>query len=172
MDKIREFFSGKKAYLLCILIIMLFWKVDYVSLAEAAFCQALIDCTGSNNKVGGNDWNNARVVAIYDPWRITIESPVEGDTFMLGESDLAFTVTAMDCRVEDATSAIITLQECDQDGNSCTTIESVTCAITKTSDNGIDDSAIASDSVIRALVGVVTGTVDHVNITMHTNLDQ
>ena len=115
--------------------------------------------TGSGYSVGAG--------TIYSPLRGTLESPVENDTFMIGNSDMLLTITGVDCIVEDATSAVLTVQECDANGNSCTTIESLTCLTTLVSDNGVDDSSVAAGNMLRVTVGTVTGTVGHINWTVH-----
>lgn len=97
---------------------------------------------------------------------MTIETPVAAETFFFFRADEAATVTGIDCIVEDATSAIITVQECDADGDTCTAIEAaMTCAVTNTAHaSTIDNASIDAGDRIRVLVGTVSGTPGQVAV--------
>lgn len=105
---------------------------------------------------------------VSDLHPITIESPVDADNFFLFRAHRAMTVIGIDCIVEDATSAVITVQECDSNGNTCTAIEAaMTCAVTNTAHSGaIDNASLDSGDYIRVDVGTVTGTVGQVHVTV------
>lgn len=106
---------------------------------------------------------------------ILIETPVDADDFLFHRFDEAVTVTGIDCIVEDSTSAVVVIVECDADGDNCGTSrmsESLTCAVTNTADDGtIGESGIVAGARLRAQVGTVTGTPGHVNVTVYYTWD-
>ena len=123
-----------------------------------------IDTTNDQLKYYGT------AAAVVDPLRIasmTIETPTDDDNFLWFRAERAITVKGIDCLVGAATSAVITVQECDANGANCGTTESITCAATNTADNGIDDAAIDAGDWVRVDVGTVTGTVGQVSVTMN-----
>lgn len=98
---------------------------------------------------------------------MTIIDPEDVDNFFLLIAPRNMTVRNIKCLVENATSTVITVQECDANGNACSAVEAaMTCLETQVSDNGIDSPAISTGSVMRVDVGVVTGTVGAVHVTV------
>jgi hypothetical protein len=97
---------------------------------------------------------------------MVIEAPVDADNLLFWRVESAVTVTGIDCIVNAATSAVITVQECNSNGASCTTTEAaITCATTNTTEaSGIDDAAWDATDWTRIDVGTVTGTVGHVAV--------
>ncbi len=76
---------------------------------------------------------------------MTIESPVSGDSLLFFRADTALTVTHVNCLANAATSAVLTVQECNANGGSCGATEAaMTCGTTNTTESGaIDDASIA-----------------------------
>jgi hypothetical protein len=97
---------------------------------------------------------------------MVIETPADADNFLFWRTDLAITVTGIDCLVNAATSAVTTVQECDANGGTCTAVEAaMTCGTTNTTEAaGIDNAAIDAGDWLRLDVGTVTGTPGHVNV--------
>ena len=91
----------------------------------------------------------------------TIENPLSTDDIIVFRAETALTITAIDCIVGAATSAQMTLNECDGNAGTCSAIEAViTCAVTNTTEaSAIDNASIDAGDWIRIDVGTVTGTV-------------
>lgn len=98
---------------------------------------------------------------------MTIETPTDADNFFMCEMPIAVTVTRVTGIVESATSAVLTLQECDSAGDNCSTIESVTADVDGVivTSGDIDNSGLDAGDIIRLDVGTVTGTVGQAHIT-------
>lgn len=101
-------------------------------------------------------------------WSKTIETPVDADDLYIYRHEAAVTYTSLHCIVEDATSAVVVIVECDSAGDNCGTSrmsESITCDTNGQDDDGtIGNAAVAAGATIRAQVGTVTGTPGHVMI--------
>jgi hypothetical protein len=97
---------------------------------------------------------------------MTIETPTDADNFFFFEAPFALTVTRVTGIVEAATSAVLTVQECDSAGDNCGTTESVTADVDGTISTSIDDGAIDAGDIIRLDVGTVTGTVGQAHLTL------
>lgn len=92
----------------------------------------------------------------------TIESPVDADVFLVHRASKALTITATNCISESATSTVLTWQECDSAGDTCSTIESMTCDVDGAADSGgVDNASIDAGNWIRLDVGTVSGTPGH-----------
>jgi len=99
--------------------------------------------------------------------RFILEKPVAAESFIIEKADVAYTLTDIDCIVSASTSAVMTVQECNTNAGSCTTVEALTCLTTNVADNGIDDTGIAAGNWMRVLVGAVTditGDGEHVTV--------
>lgn len=96
----------------------------------------------------------------------TIETPTSADDFLFYRANKAMTVTGIDCLVGAATSAQVTLNECNASGASCTAVEAVmTCTTTNTTEaTTIDAPAIDAGNWLRIDVGTVSGTVGQVAV--------
>lgn len=104
---------------------------------------------------------------LYTEFRsITIETPTDSDNFLWFEAPIALTVTRVTGIVESATSAVLTVQECDSAGDNCSTVESVTADIDGTISTSIDNASIDAGDIVRVDVGTVTGTVGQAHLTM------
>jgi hypothetical protein len=103
---------------------------------------------------------------------MALESPVDADNKLFWRTDVAITVTGIDCISEDATSTVITVQECNGDGNSCAATEAaMTCGVTNTAHAAtIDDAAIDAGDWMRVDIGTVTGTPGQVNVCMYYDI--
>jgi hypothetical protein len=95
-----------------------------------------------------------------------IEAPVNGDSFLFFQAENALTVTGIDCLVNAATSAQITVKECNSNGASCSNTEAtMTCGTTNTTESGgIDDNSVAAGAWMRIVIGTVSGTPGHVTV--------
>jgi D-serine deaminase-like pyridoxal phosphate-dependent protein len=106
---------------------------------------------------------------------VLIETPADADDFLFWRANEAVTVTSLDCIVEDATSAVVVIVECDSAGDNCGTSrlsESLTCDVDGATDDGtIGEAAIAAGAWFRAQVGTVTGTPGHVAVTVSFTWD-
>ena len=102
-----------------------------------------------------------------------IETPTDADNFLFFRTEGNITVTGIDCISEDATSAVITVQECDGDGDNCGTTEAaITCAVTNTAHAAtIDTPGIEAGDWVRIDVGAVVGTPGHVAVTVNYTKD-
>jgi hypothetical protein len=109
------------------------------------------------------DESDVRVIPSLQQKCMTIETPADADNFLFFKSVRAITVVGVYCVVNAATSAVVTLQECNGDGGSCGTTESLTCAATNTQSTSIDDPTVDAGDWMRLDVGTVTGTVGHVS---------
>jgi len=103
-------------------------------------------------------------VELYEHTKcVNIESPADADNFLFFRAERAITLTGIDCLVGAATSAVVTLQECDSSGGSCGTSEAATCSTTNTTESaGIDDAAVDAGDWMRVDIGTVTGSVGQV----------
>jgi hypothetical protein len=97
---------------------------------------------------------------------MVIESPTDGDDFLFFRADTALTVTGIDCLVEAATSAVVTVRECDSNGGSCGNTEAaMTCGTSNTTESGgIDDSSVDAGDWMDIVIGTVTGTPGDVSV--------
>jgi hypothetical protein len=102
---------------------------------------------------------------------MTIETPTDSDNFFFFVAPQALTITKVTGIVEAATSAVITLQECDAAGDNAATIEAVTADVDGTISTSIDNGAIDAGDVIRVDIGTVTGTVGQAHVTVVFTLD-
>jgi hypothetical protein len=95
-----------------------------------------------------------------------VESPVNGDSILFFHAEAALTVTHINCLVNAATSVVITVQQCDANGGSCTPTEAaMTCGTTNTAESGaIDAPSITTGNWTRVAVGTVTGAPGQVAI--------
>lgn len=75
-------------------------------------------------------------------------------------TDVAITITGVDCIVDAATSVILTPNECDGNGGTCSAIEAaITCVATNTTEaTSIDNASIDAGDYIRVTRGTVTGS--------------
>jgi hypothetical protein len=96
----------------------------------------------------------------------TIETPTSADDFLFFRANKAMTVVGIDCLVGAATSAQLTVNECNANGTSCTAVEAVmTCTTTNTTEaSAIDAPAIEAGNWLRIDVGTVTGSVGQVAV--------
>ena len=94
-----------------------------------------------------------------------IEAPSDSDNFLIYWTPNALTVTDVSCKVSSATSAVVTLQECDANGGSCvaTAIASGTCATTKTSLTVTNSDVDSGDSIVTD-IGTVTGSPGYLTV--------
>lgn len=103
---------------------------------------------------------------LYTDWKgFTIETPTDADNFFICEVPIAITVIRVTGIVESATSAVLTLQNCDAAGDNCVTVESVTADVDGTISTSIDSPNIAAGHILRVDVGTVTGTVGQAHLT-------
>lgn len=113
------------------------------------------------------DGANTLVVPSTYSKSMTIETPALGDFpfFWTPSSDI--TVTKLICISSAATSATISIQECNADGASCTAINTAgACATTNTA-LAITDSSIAAGNRLRVQVTAVSGTPGWTAIDMY-----
>jgi len=91
---------------------------------------------------------------------INIDPAATTTDWFFYRTDAAITVTGIDCIVDAATSAVLTLRECDANGGTCGATEAaITCATTNTTEAaGIDDAAVDAGDWMRVLRGTVTGS--------------
>ena len=115
--------------------------------------------------------NVGKGITRKDSFRIALEDPADADSFLVDKAGQAMTVTRIDCIVDPADSSesvVITFQECDSSGDTCTTtIESVTCTNGGANSTTIDDASIASGNWINFDVGTVTGTVSELTVKLY-----
>ena len=104
--------------------------------------------------------------AVTDFKSMTIETPADADNFFFFEAPVALTITRVTGIVEAATSAVLTIQECDSAGDNCSTTESITADVDGTISTTIDDGAVDAGDILRVDVGTVTGTVGQAHITV------
>lgn len=97
---------------------------------------------------------------------MTIETPTDADNIFFFEAPIALTVTRVTGIVEAATSAVLTVQECDSAGDNCSTVEAVTADIDGTISTSIDNASIDAGDMVRVDVGTVTGTVGQAHLTL------
>lgn len=102
---------------------------------------------------------------------IVIETPTDSDNFILFEAPVALTVTRVSGIVENATSAVLTAQECDSAADNCSTIEAVTADVDGTVSTSIDNASVDAGDWVRVDVGTVTGTVGHATLSISYTLD-
>jgi hypothetical protein len=95
-----------------------------------------------------------------------VEAPTSGESFLFFRTDAALTVTHVNCLANAATSAVLTVQECNANGGACAPTEAaMTCGTTNTAEAGaIDDPSVAAGVWMRVAVGTVTGTPGHVTV--------
>jgi len=103
-----------------------------------------------------------------------IETPTDADDFLIWRANDAVTITSVDCIVEDATSAVVVIVECDSAGDNCGTsrfTESLTCDVGGQADDGLTETGVVAGAWMRAQVGTVTGTPGHVAVTVAFTYD-
>lgn len=91
-----------------------------------------------------------------------ITDPADADNHIFWRVNAASTVTEVYGIVEDATSVVVTFQECDSAGDTCSTIEAVTADVDGAADDGVDNASLDAGDWIRMDIGTVTGTPGHV----------
>lgn len=111
-----------------------------------------------------------------DQFDVTLESPDDADAFLVYQARQAITITDIECVVDPAGSGetvVIDIQECDGNGDSCTTVDAtITCANTTTSDDGsLTNPSIDSDDYINLDIGAVTGTVTQLKVRVKFTYD-
>jgi hypothetical protein len=150
-------------------------------LATTAFVQTEIqDAADDGRSVTGAATGviNADAELYTDTKCMTIETPATGDDFLWFRPDLPLTVTAIDCIVAAATSATVTLKECDSNGANCGSAnsrveESLACATTNTADDAsIGNPGVPAGAWIRIDPTAVSGTPAHVTICMTFTMDE
>lgn len=106
---------------------------------------------------------------------ITVETPADADDLIWFRADLALTITGIDCIVEDATSAVITVEECDGNADNCAGVDgatTITCAVTNTADDGsLSNPSIDAADWVRLDVGAITGTPGHLTTCVTFTVD-
>lgn len=83
-----------------------FWHVDYVELAEAALCRALVDCSGASNRVSGADYNALTAVAELGTIQAAFGGTITAGDQVSIEAPYSGTITASRL-VCDATGSIV-----------------------------------------------------------------
>jgi hypothetical protein len=152
-------------------------KVITGSLAIPQAAAPVVDATGelaldttgaSNPQLVYYDGTAARVVQELVTKTMVIETPAVADDFLFFRAERAITVVGIDCVVAAATSAQVTVNECDANGGTCAATEAVmTCGTTNTTEAvSIDDPAIDAGDWVRVDVGTVTGSVGHVAVSV------
>lgn len=108
----------------------------------------------------------------------TLESPADADNFLWFKAPYALTITDIECIVDPADSsesAVITVQECDGNGDSCAGVDgatTITCGNTTTSDDGtLSNGTIDADDYVALDIGTVTGTVSQLNVRVKYSKD-
>ena len=150
-----------------------------VATVEDLACTTCVDVSAETNLTAGRSLTLTGDDVLADAELYThtksmvIETPADADNFLFFRTDSAITITGIDCLVNAATSAVITVQECDANGGTCGTTEAaITCAATNTTEAaGIDDAAVDAGDYMRIDVGAVTGTVGHVIVNVTYTMD-
>jgi hypothetical protein len=124
--------------------------------------------TGDSGTAGGTGQTGATGAtgpSLLDKCLI-IEGPTSADNFFFFRAETALTIVSVNCIVGSATSALATVQRCDANGASCVPVEAaMTCGLTNTTAAGpIDAPGVPAGAWLRVVVGVVTGTPDHLNV--------
>ncbi|QGH73034.1 MAG: hypothetical protein [Siphoviridae sp. ctCJE6] len=105
----------------------------------------------------------------------TVENPLDSDNFIIFRADAALTISSINCIVENATSAVITVQECDSAGDNCAGVDgatTITCDVDGAADDGsLSNAAIDSGDWVRLDIGTVTGTVGHLAVSIPYTYD-
>jgi len=106
----------------------------------------------------------------------TLESPADADSFKIWKPHRAVTIIDIECIVDPADSGesvVIDIQECDSDGDTCTTVDAtITCGNTTTSDDGaLSNGTIDADDWVNWDIGTVTGTVTEVAVRVKYTYD-
>jgi len=96
------------------------------------------------------------------------ENVTDDDNFIFFYAKTAITITDIECIVEDATSVVITMQECDSAADNCSGVDgasTITCDVDGASDDGtLSNGGIDAGDWIRLDIGTVTGTVGFVTV--------
>ncbi len=110
---------------------------------------------------------------ITDTKCITIETPTDADNFLMYHVEVGSQMTAGHCIVEDATSATISIEQCDVAGDNCTDMTSnIVCDVGGQADDGtIDAPDMDVDDWIRVDVTATDGTPGHVTVCLSFTLD-
>lgn len=90
---------------------------------------------------------------------MNIDPALATTSWLMWRASAALTITGVDCLVEDATSTVATLQECDANGDACTAVEAaMTCLVTNTTEAaGVDNTGIDAGDYLRVLRGANVG---------------
>lgn len=153
---------------------------DWDISATGAITGVAFDANGAGNSLSNIDDADHTADSIthasiadadqQDSIGVVIETPVDADDFLFWRANEAVTVTSLDCIVENATSAVVVIVECDSAGDNCGTSrmsESLTCDVDGATDDGtIGEAGIVAGAWLRAQVGTVTGTPGHVVVTV------
>jgi hypothetical protein len=113
----------------------------------------------------------ASAAKIIDPRQtlsLVLLSPVDADTPFIFKAPYGMTITAINCIVGAATSAVIDVQECSATGTGCATVDAtITCDADGAADDGsLSNSSIDANDWIKLDIGTVTGTVLAVTVTI------
>lgn len=142
------------------------------SVATTAYVQGELNGSGGRSLTATSGVLDADAELYTDTKCMVIESPDDADDLLFFRTDSAITVTGIDCLVDAATSAVVTVQECDANGGSCVAVEAaMTCGTTNTADDGIDNAAVDAGDWLRVDIGTVSGTPGHVNVCTTFTLD-
>ena len=104
---------------------------------------------------------------------MTIESPVDADNLIFFRVESAITITGIDCLVNAATYAVMTMQQCDANAANCTTTEAAMNCTTSnvTEASTIDDATMAAGTWARIDVGAVSGTPGQLAVCLTATVD-
>lgn len=121
-------------------------------------------------------YDGGAAVQVLDPRQplsVVLFAPTSSDDPLILKAPYGMTITDIDCIVGAATSAQVTLTECDATNASCSggalgAIEAtITCDTDGAADaGGIDAGTVAAGNWLKIDVGTVTGTVGFVSVTV------
>jgi hypothetical protein len=119
-----------------------------------------------------------RVITYKHSMRLTIENPNDNDNILISPLDFDITITAITCLCDPADSGesvVIIVQERDGDGDNPAGVDgatTITCANTDTDDDGsLSNPSIDADDYMSVDIGVITGTVTQVAISIYYTID-
>lgn len=109
---------------------------------------------------GAATLSSAGVVTTKDTKCINIDPASTTTDWIMWKAPANITVTGVDCIVDASTSVVLTPNECNSNGASCSAIEAaITCATTNTTEaSSIDNASVDAGDYVRVTRGTVTGS--------------
>jgi hypothetical protein len=129
------------------------------SIATTAFVQQEINGAGGRSLTAASGTIDADAEIYTDFSCVNVDPAHTTTNWLLVRLPKAATLTEVYCLVDAATSVVMTLRECDGDGENCADSEAaMTCTTTGQVVTSIDNTSVDAGDVLRVTRGTLTGS--------------